>query len=80
MPDFITVREASDRLHFHQQTIYKMIKNGILPANRIGNRLRISREGLERYIAGTQEKTNPKQKSEVLNNTERSDTESKQPE
>jgi excisionase family DNA binding protein len=65
MTDFITVREAATKLHFSHATIYRLIKEGVLPANRIGKNLRIPIAEFERYIAGTQEKTNPKQKSEV---------------
>lgn len=42
-PDFVDVKEVSDLLKISNQTVYNMIKDGRLPAKKVGREWRFSR-------------------------------------
>ena len=45
--------EASEAIGVHRQTVYSLISKGTLPARKIGKRLVVDREDLERFLAST---------------------------
>ena len=48
--DYImTVREVADFLHVHPSTIYRLLRQGKLPAFRVGSDWRFSREAIDRW-------------------------------
>ena len=46
----MTVKELSDYLRLDRMTIYKMLKEGSLPASRIGHQWRFFREDIDEWI------------------------------
>jgi len=48
--DVLTVSEAAQFLRLSRQTVTRHAKAGLIPCLRAGNRLRFSRETLERII------------------------------
>ncbi len=48
---FLTVAEVAELLKLNQQTVRNWIEQGSLPAIRVGRRVRIRREDLERILA-----------------------------
>lgn len=53
MPNqLLTVAEAADVLRYTTRTIYRYIKEGKIPAARIGGQYRISRDDLDALIVG----------------------------
>lgn len=53
--DFYTPQEAADLLKVNVETIRRRIKDKTLKANKMGNRYRISREDLQKFINITKE-------------------------
>lgn len=51
----LTVLEAAEYLSVHPQTIYNLVQKGRLRPLRVGNRLRFTRESLDRYMRGQRE-------------------------
>lgn len=49
---YLDTREISERLAFHQESVRRMIREGRLPATRLGKRLRVSLDDLEAFEAG----------------------------
>jgi excisionase family DNA binding protein len=50
LPEVLTVEQAADYLQLHKVTVYKYIREGLLPAARIGKVYRIMRPDLERLL------------------------------
>jgi len=50
--DVLTIEEAAELLKLHDQTIYRKVRSGEIPAARIGRRWRISRDVIERMLRG----------------------------
>jgi excisionase family DNA binding protein len=48
--DFLTVAEVAERLKLNQQTVRNWIDQGLLPALRVGRRVRIRRTDYERLV------------------------------
>ena len=46
----MTVRELSDYLRLDRMTIYKMLKEGGIPASRIGHQWRFFQEDIDKWI------------------------------
>lgn len=46
----MTVKELSDYLRLDRMTIYKMLKEGTIPASRIGHQWRFLREDIDKWI------------------------------
>lgn len=49
--DFLTVAEVAGLLKLNQQTVRNWIDQGVIPAIRVGRRVRILRSDLERILA-----------------------------
>ena len=49
--DFLTVAEAAELLRIAERTAYKLVREGRLPAVKVGNQWRIERSALEAWIA-----------------------------
>jgi len=47
----LTVKEVSELLRVHQTTVYKLVKEGRIPAFRIGSDLRFSLDLIVRWMA-----------------------------
>ena len=54
----MTVRELSDYLRLDRMTIYKMLKDGSIPASRIGHQWRFFKEDIDEWIRSL--RTGPK--------------------
>ncbi|MDR5683407.1 MAG: helix-turn-helix domain-containing protein [Armatimonadota bacterium] len=50
LPEVLTVEQAAGYLQLHKVTVYKYIREGLLPAARIGKVYRILRPDLERFL------------------------------
>lgn len=50
MTKHFKVKQVADYLQLHWQTILKLIRQGELPAAKIGGRYRISKEDLHEFI------------------------------
>lgn len=50
----LTTRELQDHLQLDRVTIYRMVKEGELPALRVGGQWRFSAEAIDRWLAGQQ--------------------------
>ncbi len=49
-PMIMTVREVAGYLRMHEMTIYRMARQGEIPAYKVGNRWRFNRERLEDWL------------------------------
>lgn len=49
MPRIMTVKEVSEYLKVHPSTVYKMLRNGDLPAFRVGTDWRFNVETIDRW-------------------------------
>ena len=47
---YLTVAELSEYLHIHRTTIYRMLRQGMLPGFRIGSDWRFSLEVIEEWL------------------------------
>ena len=50
MPQLMTVEELGDYLRFNKKTIYKLLKQGSIPAIKIGNKWRFDKEAIDRWL------------------------------
>jgi excisionase family DNA binding protein len=58
MPDkLLTTRELEDRLQLDRVTIYRMVKDGELPALRVGGQWRFSANAIDAWLGGRDQKT-----------------------
>ena len=48
--EILTADEVAELLRIHPATLYKMIKNGDLPAFRVGSDWRFSRNSIEKWL------------------------------
>jgi len=53
-PTIMTVSELADYLRLHEQTIYKMAKEGSLPGSRVGNRWRFEKDQINKRLRDRQ--------------------------
>lgn len=49
-PQILTAQEAADYLRITKDTLYKLIKEGSIPAARVGRQYRIHRAHLEQWL------------------------------
>ena len=49
---YLDTRQISERLAFHQESVRRMIREGRLPATRMGKRLRVTLDDLEAFEVG----------------------------
>ncbi len=54
--ELLTVQETAKMLRITRKTLYKLIKNGEIPAIRLGTHWRIPKEELEKLIANSNSK------------------------
>jgi excisionase family DNA binding protein len=57
MADYVSVREACRRIGVHEETIRRLVRSGILKAEKIGNQWFIKREELSLFSATYNPKT-----------------------
>lgn len=50
LPTIMTVREVAGYLRMHEMTIYRMARQGDIPAYKVGNRWRFNRMRLEDWL------------------------------
>ena len=50
-PEILTVGQVAEFLHLHVMTVYRLAKEGRLPAFKVGGRWRFRRNDLESWIA-----------------------------
>jgi len=53
-PTVMTLEEVSRYLRINKSTVYRMARDGTLPAWKLGNVWRFKKESIERWIANTQ--------------------------
>jgi excisionase family DNA binding protein len=46
----MTVREVAKYLRMHEMTIYRMARQGEIPAYKVGNRWRFNRQRIEEWL------------------------------
>lgn len=56
----LTTRELQEHLQLDRVTIYRMVKEGELPALRVGGQWRFSAEAIDGWLTGQQEEPSPK--------------------
>jgi len=49
-PRVLTVHELAEYLRVHQTTVYRLLREGKLPAFRVGSNWRFNREEIERWM------------------------------
>lgn len=52
MMETMTVEQVADLMQVTQPTVYRWVREGALPATRIGRTLRFSREDVESMVSG----------------------------
>ncbi len=50
LPTIMTVREVAGYLRMHEMTIYRMARQGDIPAYKVGNRWRFNRERIQNWL------------------------------
>ena len=50
MPELMTVEELGQYLRFTRKTLYKLLKQGIIPAIKIGNKWRFDKAVIDRWL------------------------------
>ena len=53
-PTVMTLTEVARYLRINRSTVYRMARDGTLPAWKLGNVWRFKKESIERWIANTQ--------------------------
>ncbi len=53
-PTVMTLEEVSRYLRINKSTVYRMARDGTLPAWKLGNVWRFKKDSIERWIAETQ--------------------------
>ena len=53
-PTVMTLEEVSRYLRINKSTVYRMAREGALPAWKLGNVWRFKKDSIERWIANTQ--------------------------
>ena len=54
LPTVMTLEEVSRYLRINKSTVYRMAREGTLPAWKLGNVWRFKKDSIERWIANTQ--------------------------
>ncbi len=49
-PEVMTISQLSDYLQLHKQVIYRHVKNGRIPASRIGSTLRFKKSVIDAWL------------------------------
>ena len=52
MNETLTPKEAGLYLKVHVRTIYSLVKNGLIPALKVGKRWRFKKDTLEEWLSG----------------------------
>jgi excisionase family DNA binding protein len=65
LPSIMTVNELAIYLRLHEQTVYKMAKEGRLPAYKVGNRWRFKREMIDTWLLAQRSGASPRKVLEV---------------
>ena len=52
MEQYLTIKEVCKNLNLTKMTVYKMIKNGDLPAHKVGRKYNISPSEIEKFMQG----------------------------
>lgn len=63
-PTIMTVNELAKYLRLHEQTVYRMAKEGALPSYKVGNRWRFDKPSIDAWLRS--QKRQPKQQDLVL--------------
>lgn len=49
-PEVLTVKDVSDLLRVHPSTLYRLVREGRIPAFRVGSEWRFRKEGIVRWM------------------------------
>lgn len=63
-PTIMTVNELAKYLRLHEQTVYRMAKEGTLPSYKVGNRWRFDKPSIDTWLKA--QKRQPKPEGLVL--------------
>ena len=58
-PRLMTIDEAAKYLRIHKSTIYRLAKNGQIPASKVGNKWRFRKDVIDQWLS-EKEKRSPK--------------------
>ena len=66
VPELLTVKQVAEILQVHEQTVWRYLRNGSLPAVRLGRRVvRVARSDLETFIASGRTSGEPSERREL---------------
>ena len=66
LSSFMTVEDVAELLRINKSTVYRMAKEGRLPATRVGRQWRFRQSSLERYLDGGGEYGEERRSAEPL--------------
>ena len=49
--EILTPREAADYLSVHVRTIYRLVKNGVIPGRKVGGSWRFKKDALDEWLS-----------------------------
>ncbi len=49
-PRVMTIDELAKYLRIHKSTIYRMVREGLIPASKVGNRWRFRKDVIDRWL------------------------------
>jgi excisionase family DNA binding protein len=58
-PTIMTVNELAKYLRLHEQTVYRMAKEGVLPSYKVGNRWRFDKPSIDAWLKTQKRQTKP---------------------
>lgn len=50
--EVLTPKEAADYLSIHVRTVYRLVKNGVIPGRKIGGSWRFQKHALDEWLSG----------------------------
>lgn len=54
MREILTVKQVVDYLQISQKSVYKLVKEGKLPAAKVLNKIRFNKDTVDQFIANNQ--------------------------
>ena len=57
MAEWLTVKEIADYLKFHKMTIYRHVRQGRIPASKVGRRWLFNKESIDNLLLGQDKET-----------------------
>ena len=54
-PELMTIDEVSKFLRVHRSTVYRLVRNGELPAFKVGDQWRFNKSQVDQWLSGIQQ-------------------------